>query len=442
MFSKQKEYLKEGHLRTYSLRLLHIHQLKKEILSKEKAIINALKRDIGKSDYESYMMEYYLVLSECDYFIKHLKNLVTPKKLPWDLSTFPAKKRILYKPYGQVLIQSPWNYPFQLALIPVIGAICAGNTVVLKTSRKVPHVNEVLGEIFQGFPKELIYFAEEESHDEILEYPFDFYFFTGSKKVGKKIYEIAAKNMAPIVLELGGKSPCIIDETASIDDAAKKIAWGKFSNGGQTCVAPDYVLIHHSKKKPFIQAMKKEMKAYQSEDQMARIITEEKFQELRSYLEDYDEIIGGETIVDQRILFPTLLPNVTKEDAIMEEEIFGPILPILSYDDFDEAIDIVLSKDTPLALYLFSKDHQAINRAIMGLPYGSSCLNDTLIQLASHDLPFGGLHESGMGNYHGKHSFYTFSHETAFLKGSSFKNPLRFPPYTSKKLKWLDRFMK
>ena len=420
-----------------------LKDLKRTIKNSQESILEALEKDIGKSYYEGYLTEYQVVIGELDYLIKNLYDLLNMKSKGSSLQIFPGKSYIMKKPYGQVLILSPWNYPFQLSMIPVITAIAVGNTVVLKTSSKVPNINLEIENILKTIPMNIVYFGNGFSHDEILKEKYDFYFFTGSKRIGEKIYLKAAENMAPAVLELGGKSPCIVDDTVNLKDGAKKIAWGKFLNSGQTCVAPDYILVNKNIKHEFIRALEEEIKEkYNDINNLARIITVKKTEQLADLIKNRDDIVGGEYSIEEKIFMPTLLTDASFEDEIMKGEIFGPILPIIEYENLEDLVGFLQGKDTPLAMYIFSKNEKNINLLLRRLKYGGACVNDLVVHVSENRIPFGGMGESGIGNYHGKYGVDTFTHNAGIVKSpTGFSNPFRYPPYSKKKLNIIKKLL-
>ena len=443
IINKQKKYLFNDENSNIENRINNLKTLKKSLKNNMDKLLEAMHIDLGKSFYESFLTEYQLVLGELDYFINNLYGLTEIERVGTSLNIIPGAGRLIKKPYGIVLVQSPWNYPLQLSLLPTIGAIAAGNTVILKTSGKVPNLNKVIEEIANTLPDELLYFANDFSHDEVLEEKYDFYFFTGSKRIGKKIYKIAAENMAPAVLELGGKSPCIVEKSANIKDAAKKIAWGKFTNSGQTCVAPDYVLVHKSKKDELISRLSKEIdEKYNDKDSLTNIITKEKVKELASFVEGRDDVIGGEFNIEEKVFMPTLLTNAKYDDSIMKDEIFGPVLPIIEYENIDEIIRYIRENPTPLALYMFSKDDKIINKIMHSVEFGGGCINDVIVHVSESKMPFGGMGESGIGGYHGKYSIDIFTHNAGVVQSpTGFSNFLRYPPHTKGKFSILKKVL-
>ncbi len=443
IIDKQRNYLFTNKNSNIENRIDNLKILKKSLKNNMNKLLEAMKIDLGKSFYESFLTEYQLVIGEIDYLVNNLYKLTKVKKVGTSLNIMPGTGMVIKKPYGIVLVQSPWNYPLQLSLLPAIGAIAAGNTVVLKTSGKVPNLNNVLEEIINTLPNDLLYFANSFSHNEVLEEKYNFYFFTGSKRIGKKIYRIAAENMAPAVLELGGKSPCIVEKSANIKDAAKKIAWGKFINSGQTCVAPDYVLVHKSKKGELVSRLSKEIEEkYNNKDNLTKIITEEKVKELGTFIENRTDIVGGEFSIEEKVFMPTLLTNVKYDDTVMEDEIFGPILPIIEYEEIEEIIKYIKEKPTPLALYLFSKDDKIIESIMNTVNFGGGCINDVIVHVSENKIPFGGMGESGIGGYHGKYSIDVFTHNAGVIQSpTGFSNFLRYPPYTKNKFSILKKVL-
>lgn len=443
IIDKQRNYLFTNKNSNIENRIDNLKILKKSLKNNMNKLLEAMKIDLGKSFYESFLTEYQLVIGEIDYLVNNLYKLTKVKKVGTSLNIMPGTGMVIKKPYGIVLVQSPWNYPLQLSLLPAIGAIAAGNTVVLKTSEKVPNLNNVLEEIINTLPNDLLYFANSFSHNEVLEEKYNFYFFTGSKRIGKKIYRIAAENMAPAVLELGGKSPCIVEKSANIKDAAKKIAWGKFINSGQTCVAPDYVLVHKSKKGELVSRLSKEIEEkYNNKDNLTKIITEEKVKELETFIENRTDIVGGEFSIEEKVFMPTLLTNVKYDDTVMEDEIFGPILPIIEYEEIEEIIKYIKEKPTPLALYLFSKDDKIIESIMNTVNFGGGCINDVIVHVSENKIPFGGMGESGIGGYHGKYNIDVFTHNAGVIQSpTGFSNFLRYPPYTKNKFSILKKVL-
>ena len=441
VLQKQKQFYATGATRDISFRIAQLSKLKAQLELREPELFAALRADFNKSEFESYTSEIALVKNGITQFERRLRRWGKDKPVPRTLATFHAKGRIRYEPFGQVLIMSPWNYPVQLTLGPLIGAIAAGNTAVVKPSRYVPHTVRVMKEMLQSIYDEeyvAIFEGGREANQALLTERFDFIFFTGGTTVGKIVMQAAAEHLTPLVLELGGKSPAIVDASADIEMAAKSICWGKYTNAGQTCIAPDFVVAHADVKDKFIAALKKNINAFYGDDpkkspDFARIITEKHFDKVSSLLDAEKAVAGGQTHKEERYIAPTVLDNVSWDDAIMAEEIFGPILPVISYDDTHDMIRRVSSIETPLAFYIFSQDKKLTREYLERIASGDAVINDTLIHFANHHLPFGGKGSSGMGAYHGKQSFETFSHKRSVVTRSGrMDNPLRYQPYKSK----------
>lgn len=439
----------KGHIPP-SLRKKKLETLKKTIIKKEPLINKALKDDLGKSVFESYATEVGFILDEIGYILKHIDEWVKPKKVKTPLTLFPGKSTIHPEPYGVVLIISPWNYPFQLCLSPLIGAIAAGNRVVIKPSEFAPAttsaIRSILDEVFTEKEVVVVEGAVDETQT-LLAQKFDYIFFTGSTVVGKVIMKAAAEHLTPVTLELGGKSPCLIEETANVDIAAKRCAWGKFLNAGQTCVAPDYVLVPQSLQDEFVERMKFHLDAFYGENTKSsvdypRIINEKHFDRLKGLIIEHKVAVGGESHREEKFLPPTIMKNVSWEDKVMEDEIFGPILPVIPYRTLNEAIDKIISLPKPLAFYVFTENEAKKKEILTKVPFGGGCVNDTVIHLANPNLPFGGVGTSGIGSYHGKKTFDTFTHnKSVFEQGTKVDIPLRYPPYDGK-LSWLKLFIR
>lgn len=452
LLAEHRRYFHEGHTLALSFRLEQLQRLKEALLRYEAPILDALRQDLGKGEFEGYATEFGFVLSSIAHTRKHLKRWMKPQRVRTPLQLQPASSRIISEPYGTILIISPFNYPFQLLMEPLIGAIAAGNCAVLKPSEAAPHVTEVISRLIgETFPKEYIRVVEgeKETVSALIHSPFDYIFFTGSVPVGRIVMEAAAKNLVPVTLELGGKSPVIVDATANLELAAKRIIWGKLLNAGQTCIAPDYVLAHSSVKAQLIDNMKNAIRSFYGEDAQlspdyGRIIHTRHVDRLASILDrDQAKIVyGGRVAREERYMEPTLLDQVTWDDASMEDEIFGPILPILEYSSLDEAIRVVREHPKPLALYLFTQDSAVEQEVLHKVSFGGGCVNDTISHVASANLPFGGVGNAGIGAYHGKHSFEVFSHRKSVMKKSTrFETGLLFPPYRDK-IKWVRKVLK
>lgn len=442
-FNDCQGYYKTQITKDIKYRRKQLKNLKKAINQHEKQLLAALHLDLGKNKVEAYATEIGMVLKSISSARKEIHKWAKTKQVNTPLYLFPAKSYIKREPLGTVLIIGPFNYPVQLVFEPLIGAIAAGNTAIVKPSELTPNVSNVIAKIIEDAFEEAYITTVEGGIDEtqtLLNLPFDYMFFTGSEKVGKIVCEAASKHLTPVTLELGGKSPVIIDETANLKVASERIAMGKFTNAGQTCVAPDYIVIQKSVQDEFIQALRKTIEEFYGKDpenspDFGRIVNHKHFARLQHLLQDStgDIVIGGEVNAESRYVAPTIVKDVKTEDPLMQEEIFGPILPLLSYDSLDEVIDFIAARPKPLALYLFSEDENCTDRVLNELSFGGGAINDTMMQLANPNLPFGGVGASGFGKYHGKYSFYTFTHEKSYIyKTTRLESGLIFPPYKGK----------
>ncbi len=438
--------------RDIDFRINQLRCLKSAIKKYEYKIYEALYKDLGKCEFESYTTEVGFVLSSISHTIKNLKKWAKKEKVKTPLYLFPAKSFIISEPYGTVLIIGPYNYPFQLLVEPLVGALAAGNCVVLKPSENVPNLSRVITEmITETFPKEYIRSVEGgiETNTSLINGTFDYIFFTGSAQVGKIIMEAAARNLVPVTLELGGKSPVIVDESADIRVAAKRIIWGKTINVGQTCVAPDYVVVNNKVKDELIKELKLQIQSFYGKDAMeskdyGRIVNDRHFIRLKNILDkEADKIIyGGKVNREKRYIEPTLI-DASWEGAAMSEEIFGPILPIISFSNLDEIIGEIKKLSKPLALYLFTENYEVEKKVLEEISSGGACINDTITHLANPELPFGGVGNSGIGAYHGKESFKTFSHRKSVVRKTTKINiPIVFPPFNKKNLDNVKKLMK
>ena len=445
---KQREYYFSGETRGYAFRLEALKKLQKAVRNYEERISDALLKDLGKQPFESYMTEIGMVLDEARYHIRNLQGWMRNKRVPTPLAQFHAVSFLSPEPYGVALIMSPWNYPILLCLDPLIGAISAGNCTVVKPSAYTPATSQVIADLIaEIYPPEYVSVVQggRQENTALLEQKFDNIFFTGSIAVGKVVMEAAAKHLTPVTLELGGKSPAIVDSTADLKLAAKRIAFGKLLNGGQTCVAPDYVLVEESVRDALIQNFREVLaEKFPNGDYAdhAHIVNEKHYQEKKALLEGQTIAFGGVFNDEQHTLEPTVLIDVDPESAVMQEEIFGPILPVLTWTKLDEAIVFVRSRPKPLALYLFTQDRAVEERILGTCSFGGGCINDTVIHLATPHLGFGGVGQSGMGSYHGKHSFDTFTHYRGIVRKSTWLDlPFRYFPYTQKKFGMIRRFL-
>ncbi len=452
LLDKQREYYKSGVTVPVNFRIEQLKKLYAAIKKYKNEILQALHTDLGKSDYESFMCEIGLVLSEITYMIRHTKKFAKRKTVFTPITNFHAHCFKQPVPYGNTLIMSPWNYPFLLTVDPLADAIAAGNTAVVKPSAYSPATSAIISKIIsECFDAEYIAVITggRAENAALLEQKFDFVFFTGSQAVGKEVLRHTAEHLTPAVLELGGKSPCIVDKSANIALAAKRIVFGKFLNCGQTCVAPDYMLCESSVKDKFINEVASQIKIQYGDNPLknkdyGKIINQKHFERLCGLIDKNKVIIGGETDCGSNRIAPTVMDNVTENDAVMGEEIFGPIMPILTFDDFDKMVDNLKDKDKPLALYLFSSDKGQIKRITTELSYGGGCINDVVVHLSTSEMGFGGVGQSGMGSYHGKDGFDAFSHYKSIMDKKTWLDlPMRYQPYKNKMYeKLLHLFLK
>lgn len=434
-----RDFFNSGITKNIDFRIKHLLNLKYGIKANTGKIVTALKTDLGKSPEEAYLTEISIVLDEIDYHIKHLKKWSRPNSVRSGIALLPSRSKIIYEPYGVILIIAPWNYPFQLLLDPLVGAISAGNCAVLKPSRKAPATLKVVSEIVSSaFPENYVSVitGEKGEMEWLLDCRFDYIFFTGSAKTGRIVMGKASSNLCPVTLELGGKSPCIVSSKFNIGLAAKRVAFGKFINAGQTCVAPDYVLVEKGQKEAFIESMENAIKEFYGENvksspYFGRIITREAFDNLIDKLENSGGkiAIGGEHDRNEKYIAPTIIENPNMDSKLMQEEIFGPLLPIIEYDSIEEIIEYLKTRDKPLALYYFG-DKQESRYVLRNTSSGGACVNDTILHVANKRLPFGGVGESGLGKYHGRSSFEVFSNKRSVLISSEkIDFPQKYPPY-------------
>lgn len=441
ILNAQRKFYKSGKTIPVEFRISQLKRLYATVEKYTDEINAALTEDLGKSAYEGFMCESGLVLTELSYMIRHTRRLARKKTVYTPLAQFASHSYKIAVPYGNTLIMSPWNYPFLLTLDPLCDAIAAGNTAIVKPSAYSPAtsriIEKIIGECFAPEYVAVVTGGREENAA-LLEQKFDFVFFTGSQAVGREVLRHTAEHLTPAVLELGGKSPCIVDASADIRLAAKRIVFGKYLNCGQTCVAPDYILCDSRIKDKFVEEVKRQIKAQYGEEPLknkdyGKIVNEKHFARLCSLIDKSKVVVGGEWDEDTCRISPTVMDNVEESDAVMGEEIFGPIMPILTYDDFDTMIDRQKEKEKPLALYLFSSDKRHIKRVTTELSYGGGCINDVVIHLATSEMGFGGVGESGMGSYHGKDGFDAFSHYKSIVDKKAWMDlPMRYQPYKSK----------
>lgn len=431
-----REYFDCGKTRSWEARIRALKCLEQSINSHKEEVEKALKEDLGKSTYEAFMTEIGLALGEIAFIKKHLKGLMKPKRKRTALTQFPGKAFVQPQPYGVALIMSPWNYPFLLSLAPLVGAIAAGNTVMLKPSAYAPATADILKIIINELPQGLAFCAlgGRESNRLLLDMSFDYIFFTGSPIVGREVVKASMRDLTPYTLELGGKSPCVVDETVDIAKTAKRLLFGKLLNAGQTCIAPDYLLVQSSVKSQLVEELIKQHKNMLSEtyaqSHWGHIINDKHFARLEGYLEGQNLLLEGSRNPDTRKFGFTLIDEPLRDSLVMQEEIFGPILPIISFDKFNEIVKDLRELPNPLAMYLFSKDKEHMRIVQEEILFGGGCINDTLLHISSPHLPFGGVGNSGVGRYHGKASFETFSHLKSMLKKSWIIDvPVRYHPY-------------
>ncbi len=445
---KQRDFFRTGQTKALDFRLAQLAKLKQSILLHQADILAAVKADLNRPAFEGYFE--IAALAEIELATKQLQRWAKPQKVKTSIAQFPSSAYIQPEPLGVALIIGPWNYPFQLLMLPLVGAITAGNCAVLKPSELAPHTSKVIAKIIdQAFDPEYVAVVEGavEASQALLAEKFDHIFFTGGTAIGRIVMAAAAKHLTPVTLELGGKSPCIVDADVNLETAAKRIAWGKFINAGQTCIAPDYLLVDRRIKDQLVDQLKQCIRDFYGEDpaqsdSYCRIISQRHFDRLANFLDDGTVAIGGQTDAAQRYIAPTVLDNVTWNDAVMQDEIFGPILPVLAYDDLEAAIAQVNDRPKPLALYCFSNDKAKQDQVLAQTSSGGACINDTVMQVAIESLPFGGVGESGMGAYHGKASFDTFSHRKSVLrKGLWFDLAWRYAPYTVSQLKQIKQMV-
>lgn len=449
LVEKQRTFFRSGATRTAAFRLEMLRKLQTALRDQEVSINHALREDMNKCPSEVFMTETGLVLDELRFHINHVKKWMRPKRVPTPLAHFPSRSFVSPEPHGVALIMSPWNYPVLLCLEPLVGAISAGCTAVVKPSAYTPATSAVLSKILRStYPEEYIAVVEggRKENAALLEQHFDYIFFTGSPDVGRLVMESAARHLTPVTLELGGKSPVIVDKTANIAVAAKRIAFGKALNGGQTCVAPDYLFIHESVKAQFIEAFREALREFFPTGEMPDmnvIVNDKHFLRLRGLLESGKAVVGGKTDPVRRFIEPTLLDQVSLDSPIMQEEIFGPILPMVTYTRMEECLRYITEHPRPLALYLFTGDAEVERRVLNTCSFGGGCINDTIIHIATPHMGFGGVGASGMGTYHGKLSFDTFTHYRSMVKKAVWLDlPIRYRPYTDAKDKLLRFFFK
>lgn len=448
ILQQQKTFFNTHATKDLDFRKAQLQKLKKVVKSNEKLLYDAIYQDFGKSEFETFGTEISFIYKDIDYYLKNLKSFAKPKNVLTNIVNQMGSSKIVFEPLGNCLVIGAWNYPYQLTLTPVIAAIAAGNTCMIKPSELPENTMKAMAKLInENFDAQFLYVVEGgvEETTAILKLRFDKIFFTGSPRVGKIVYKAAAEHLTPVTLELGGKSPAFVTEKADLQIAAKRIVWGKFINAGQTCVAPDYLYVAENIKAKFLKVLIEEIKKRNYTDNVdhyCKIINERNFDRLEKMIDREKVVFGGETIREKRYISPTVLDNVTWEDAVMQEEIFGPILPILTYKNLETAMQTVVEGEKPLSAYLFSNDAKEQELFTQNLSFGGGCINDTLMHLSNDRLPFGGVGNSGIGHYHGKFGFIAFSHQKAILKKSNYLEPeLKYPPYSDAKLNILKKLL-
>lgn len=449
--SEMRAFFRSGQTREKEFRVDQLKKLRNAILQNEKEIYAALKADLGKSQEESWVTEIGMVISEIDYALRHLGKWMKPKKVWGGLASFPSCGIIYKEPLGMVLIISPWNYPFQLSMNPLVGAIAAGNCAVVKPSEVASATEKVIQKIIEqcfalNYVQVVIGKGETVIPELLDEIRFDHIFYTGSTHVGKKIYQLAAKDLIPVTLELGGKSPCIVESSADLKVAAKRIVFGKFVNAGQTCIAPDYLLVHQSVSEELLKEMVRVIESFYGEktiesNDYGRIISEAHFERLVKYLNDSKILYGGNFQANEKWISPTIITRPAIDTPLMQEEIFGPILPVFTYEKKSEALAIIEKNPSPLSFYLFTKDKNSEKEWLQTVSFGGGCINNTLYQFANKKLPFGGIGDSGIGSYHGQYSFDIFTHNKPVVRSGTWFDPaFKYPPFSGK-LNLLKKFI-
>ena len=448
ILQQQKTFFNSHATKDLDFRKAQLQKLKKVVKSNEKLLYDAIYQDFGKSEFETFGTEISFIYKDIDYYLKNLKSFAKPKNVLTNIVNQMGSSKIVFEPLGNCLVIGAWNYPYQLTLTPVIAAIAAGNTCMIKPSELPENTMKAMAKLInENFDAQFLYVVEGgvEETTAILKLRFDKIFFTGSPRVGKIVYKAAAEHLTPVTLELGGKSPAFVTEKADLNIAARRIVWGKFINAGQTCVAPDYLYVAENIKEKFLKVLIEEIKKRNYTDNVdhyCKIINERNFERLEKMIDREKVVFGGETNREKKYISPTVLDHVTWDDAVMQEEIFGPILPILTYKNLETAMQTVVEGEKPLSAYLFSNDAKEQELFTQNLSFGGGCINDTLMHLSNDRLPFGGVGNSGIGHYHGKFGFIAFSHQKAILKKSNYLEPeLKYPPYSDAKLNILKKLL-
>ncbi|WP_144282860.1 aldehyde dehydrogenase [Chryseobacterium echinoideorum] len=442
----QKDFFKTHKTKNLNFRKMYLEKMYDLIKKNENYLYEAIEKDFGKSKFDTFTTEISFILNDITYYLKNLKSLSKPKKVSTNLTNQLGKSRIYSEPLGNILVIGAWNYPYQLSLSPIIAALAAGNCCILKPSEIAENTMKLMAKIInENFPPEYLYVFEGgvDETTELLKLHFDKIFFTGSTKVGRIVYEAAAKNLTPVTLELGGKSPAIITKDANLEVAAKRIVWGKFLNAGQTCVAPDYLLVEESVQEQFLETLVKNIKEFDyhsNAEHYTKIINQKNFDRLIGLIDNNKIYYGGNYDTGNLYIQPTILSNVNWKDHVMQEEIFGPLLPVLTFSNFNIALNDILEKEKPLSAYLFSNNSEEKEHFTQKISFGGGCINDVIMHLGNKNLPFGGVGNSGIGSYHGKFGFDTFSHQKAILERANWGEPnIKYPPYSEKKLHWIKK---
>lgn len=448
ILADQRIFFNTQKTKSLKFRKMYLEKLKEVIIKNENDLYEAIYKDFGKSKFDTFATEISFVLKDIDYYLKNMNSLARPKKVKTNLANQLGSSKIVMEPLGCTLVIGAWNYPYQLSLSPMIAALAAGNTCILKPSEVAGNTMKAMAKIInENFPKEYIFVAEGgvEEITEILKLKFDKIFFTGSTKVGQIVYEAAAKHLTPVTLELGGKSPAIVTQSADFEVAAKRIVWGKFLNAGQTCVAPDYILVDEKVKDSFLDALKSYIQKFNYQpdsEHYTQIINERNFNRLINLIDKDKIYLGGNYDAQKRYIEPTILHEVNWDDAVMQEEIFGPILPVITFNNFNEALLKIAERDKALAAYLFTDNSEEKEHFLNKITFGGGCINDVVMHLSNDYLPFGGVGNSGIGKYHGKYGFQAFSHQKAILERVTWGEPdLKYPPYSEKKSYWIKKLL-
>lgn len=448
ILTEQRELFKSQKTKNLNFRKIYLEKLKEVLIKNEDLLYEAIYKDFGKSKFDTFTTEISFVLKDIDYFLKNMNALSKPKRVRTNLANQLGSSKIHSDPLGCTLVIGAWNYPYQLSLSPMVAALAAGNTCILKPSEIAENSMKAMAKIInENFPKEYLFVAEGGVAEvtEILKLKFDKIFFTGSPKVGQIVYEAAAKHLTPVTLELGGKSPAIVTSSANFEVAAKRIVWGKFLNAGQTCVAPDYILVDEKVKDSFLDTLKSYIQKFNYQpdsEHYTRIINERNFNRLIKLIDQEKIFFGGKTDSSIKYIEPTILQDVTWDNAVMQEEIFGPILPVLTFKNFNQALLQIAENEKPLSAYLFTNNSEEKENFVSKISFGGGCINDVIMHLSNDYLPFGGVGNSGIGNYHGKFGFEAFSHQKSILERATWGEPdIKYPPYSDKKLNWIKKLL-